>query len=149
MSHYAEPIDGHMQEYVVPTIAQAHQPNGQPGRRMPNTTYSRKPDPTHCMHPDQPRVICNACGKKGHSANTCDFFAMSVFLQRYLKNGIANKETFADAERCWVEHSEEYGGYPGATPSKVHQAFAEHSSLTLDQMEDKIDWLCWPATSDE
>jgi len=36
---YAEPIDGHMQGYNVPTVAQACKPNGQPGRRMPNTTY--------------------------------------------------------------------------------------------------------------
>jgi hypothetical protein len=45
-SRYAEPIIGHMQGYVVPTTAQAHQPNGQPGRWMPNTTYLRKPDPS-------------------------------------------------------------------------------------------------------
>ncbi len=42
---YAKPIDGHMQGYLVPTIAQACQPNGLPGRRMLNTTYTRKPDP--------------------------------------------------------------------------------------------------------
>ncbi len=42
---YAEPIDGHMQGYLVPTIAQARWPNGLPGRRMPNTTYTRKLDP--------------------------------------------------------------------------------------------------------
>ncbi len=88
MSCYTEPINGHMQGYVVPTITQACQPNGQPGRLMPNMTYSQKPDPTCRMRPDQPRVICNACSKKGHSANTCDFLAMSVFLQGYLKNGI-------------------------------------------------------------
>jgi hypothetical protein len=116
---------------------------------MPNMTYSQKPDPTHRMRPDQPRVICDACSKKGHSANTCDFLAMLVFLQRYLKNGIVNKETIGDAEHHWVERSKDYGGYPGATPSKVYLAFVGHSSLTLDQMEDKIDWLCWPATSDE
>jgi hypothetical protein len=87
--HYAEPLDGHMQGYLVPTIAQARRPNRQPGRQMPNTTYSCKPDPTRCMHPNQPRIICKACVKKGHSANTCDFLAMSVFVQWYLKNGIA------------------------------------------------------------
>jgi hypothetical protein len=62
MPRYAEPINGHMQGYVVPTIVQARQPNGQPGHRMPNTTYSQKPDPTHHMRLDQPRVICDACG---------------------------------------------------------------------------------------
>ncbi len=80
-TRYAEPIDGHMQGYLVPMVAQACQPNGQPGRRMPNTTYTRKPDLARHMRPDQLQVICNACGKKGHSANTCDFLAMSVFLQ--------------------------------------------------------------------
>jgi hypothetical protein len=37
-SRYAEPLDGHMQGYLVPTIAQAQCPNNLPGRRMPNTT---------------------------------------------------------------------------------------------------------------
>jgi hypothetical protein len=80
-SKYAEPIDGHMQGYVVPTIVQAHQPNGQPGCWMLNTTYLRKPDPSQHMQPDQPQVTCNACSKKGHSANTCDILAMLIFLQ--------------------------------------------------------------------
>jgi hypothetical protein len=82
-SRYTKPINGHMQ--VVPTIVQACRPNGQPGPRMPNTTYLQKADPTHCMQPDQPKVTCNPCGKKEHSANTCDFFAMSVFLQHTSK----------------------------------------------------------------
>ncbi len=45
-SQYAEPLNSHMQGYLVPTIAQAQRTNSLPGRRMPNTTYSRKPDPT-------------------------------------------------------------------------------------------------------
>jgi hypothetical protein len=101
------------------------------------------------MRPDQPRVICNACGKKGHSTNTCDFLAMSVFLQRFLRNGIANKDTIADTERRWVKRAKESIGPHGATPSKVYQAYAKHSGLTLEQMEDEIDWLCWPADSEE
>ena len=157
---YAAPIDGHMQGYLVPTIAQACRPNCLPGRRMPNTTYTRKPDPAPRMRPDQPRVICNACSKKGHGANTCDLLAMSVFLQRFMKHGIANKETIADAEQCWVDRAKEYFAprdhtkdsssvSRGTTPSKVFQVFAERSGLSLDQMEDEIDWLCWPTDSEE
>ena len=67
-------------QHLVPTIAQACRPNGLPGRRMPNTSYTRKPNPARGMRPDQPQVICDACSKKGHGANTCDFLAMSVFL---------------------------------------------------------------------
>jgi hypothetical protein len=113
---------------------------------MPNTTYSRKPDPTQRMQLDQPRVTCEACGKMGHVANTCNFLAMSVFLQRYLKNGIAAKATIADAERHWIERWKAHGGSPTTTPSKVYTAFAEQSSLTFKQMEDEMDWLCWPTT---
>ncbi len=80
-TRYAKPIDGHMQGYLVSTAVQACQPNGQPGCWMPNTTYTQKPDPARCMHPDQLRVICDACGKKGHSTNTFDFLTMSIFLQ--------------------------------------------------------------------
>jgi hypothetical protein len=69
-SQYAEPLDGHMQGYLVPIIAQARCPNGLPGHRMPNTTYSWKPDPTQSMQPDQPCVTCEACSKMGHIANT-------------------------------------------------------------------------------
>ena len=147
--HFAEPIDGHMQGYNVPTVAQARKPNGHPGRRMPNTTYSRKPDPTRRMRPDLPRVLCDACGKKGHSANTCDFLAMSVFLQRYLKNGIATKDTIAAAESRWIERWKDNGGTPTTTPSKVYTMYAANSGLTLEQMEDEMDWLCWPTTPAE
>ncbi len=112
------------------------------------------------MRLDQPRVICNAWGKKGHGANTCDFLAMSVFLQRFMKHGIANKETIADAEQRWVDRAKEYFAprdrtkdsssvSRGNTPSKVFQVFAERSGLSLDQMEDEIDWLCWPTDSEE
>ena len=147
--HYAEPLDGHMQGYNVPTVAQARKPNGQPGHHMPNTTYSRKPDPTHRMHPDLPRVLCDACGKKGHSANTCDFLAMSVFLQRYLKNGIATKDTIAAAESSWIDCLKDNGRTPTTMPSKVYTMYAANSGLTLDQMEDKMDWLCWHTTPEE
>jgi hypothetical protein len=149
VTRYAEPIDGHMQGYLVPTVAQACQPNGQPGRRMPNTTYTQKFNPARRMRLDQPCIICDACGKKGHSANTCDFLAMSIFLQQFLRNGIANKDTIADAECRWVECAKESIGPHGATPSKVYQAYAKHSGLTLEQMEDEIDWLCWPADLEE
>ncbi len=138
-----------MQGYLVLTVAQACRTNGQPGCRMPNTTYTRKPNPMRCMRPDQPRVICDACGKEEHSANTCDFLAMSVFLQQFLRNGIANKDTIADAERRWVKRAKESIGPHSATPSKVYQAYAEHSGLTLEQMEVEIDWLCWPKDLEE
>ena len=145
-----ESIEGHMQGYVVPTIAQARRPNGLPGRRMPNTSYTRKPDPLRRLRPDGPRLTCQACGKAGHVANTCDFLAMSVFLQRYLKNGIGTKASIEDAEKRWLDRWKERGGNPVSTPSKVYQVYAEHSGLDLDQMEDEIDWLCWPVdTRDE
>jgi hypothetical protein len=71
---------------------------------------------------------------------------MSVFLQWYLKNGKATKDTIADAEHCWIDRWKEHGGSPTTTPAKVYQTFAEHSGLTLDQMEAKMDWLCWLET---
>jgi hypothetical protein len=98
------------------------------------------------MRADQPRTTCKACGKTGHGTNTCDFLAMLVFLQRYLKNGIATKLTIEVAEKCWIEQRKDWGGSPMTTPGKVYQAYADLSGLTLDQMEDKIDWLCWPAS---
>jgi hypothetical protein len=81
-----------------------------------------------------------------NAANTCDFLAMSVFLQRYLKNGIVTKDIIADAKRRWVERWKDRGGSPSTTPSKVYAVFAEQSGLTFKQMEDRMDWLCWPAT---
>jgi hypothetical protein len=74
---------------------------------------------------------------------------MSVFLQQFLRNGIANKDTIVDAERRWVKRAKESIGPHSATPSKVYQACAEHSGLTLEQMEDEINWIFWPADSEE
>ncbi len=58
---YSAPIHGHMQGYLVPSIAQARRPNGLPGRRMPNTTYTRKPDPARLMCLDLNRFILYFC----------------------------------------------------------------------------------------
>jgi hypothetical protein len=149
MSLNAEPIHGHKQGYSVPTVKQARHPNGLPGRRMPNTMYAQKPNLTRHMRADQPHTTCKTCGKTGHGANTCDFLAMLVFLQRYLKNGIATKLTIEAAEKCWIEQWKDWGGSPMTTPGKVYQAYTDLSSLTLDQMEDEIDWLCWPASYDK
>jgi hypothetical protein len=75
---------------------------------------------------------------------------MSVFLQRYLKNGIATKDTIAAAESHWIERWKDNGGTPTTTPSKVYTMYdAANSGLTLEQMEDEMDWLCWPTTPAE
>ncbi len=74
---------------------------------------------------------------------------MSVFIQRFMKYSMANKDTIAKAEQRWVERAKDSHGYRGTTPSKVYQAFAKRSGLTLEQMEDEINWLCWPTDSDE
>ncbi len=74
---------------------------------------------------------------------------MAVFLQRFLRNGIAYKDTIADAECRWFKHAKESINPHSVTPSKVYQAYAEHSGLTLEQMEDEINWLCWPADLEE
>ena len=77
-----------------------------------------------------------------------------------MKHSIANKDTITDAEQCWVDrakdsftprdHAKDSSFVSrGTTPSKVFQAFAERSGLSLEQMEDEIDWLCWPTDSDE
>ena len=74
---------------------------------------------------------------------------MLVFHQSYLKNGIGTRASIEDTEKRWLERWKERGGNPTSTPSKVYQVYAEHC-LDLDQMEDKIDWLCWPVdTHDE
>jgi hypothetical protein len=145
----AEPIHGHMQGYTVLMVKQARRPNGLPGRRMPNTTYAQKSDPTWRMRADEPRRTCKACGKMGHGANTCDFLAVLVFLQRYLKNGIATKLTIKAVEKRWIEQWKDWGGSLTTTLGKIYQAYSDLSGLTLDQMKDKIDWLCWPASYDK
>jgi hypothetical protein len=48
-SRYAEPLNGHIQGYLAPTIAQAWRPNGLPGRQMP----------TH--HTRESLTPCNVC----------------------------------------------------------------------------------------
>jgi hypothetical protein len=56
------------------------------------------------------------------------------------------KATIADADRCWIKWWKACGGSPTMMPSKVYMVFAEQSDLTFEQMEDEMDWLCWPTT---
>jgi hypothetical protein len=139
-----KPIHGHMQGCTISMVKQAHCPSGLPGRCMLNTTYAQKPNITWCMREDQPRMTCKACSKTSNGTNNCNLLAMLVFLQRYLKNGIATKSTIKAAEKRRIEQWEDQGGSLTTMPRKIYQAYTDLSGLTLDQMEDKINWLCWP-----
>ena len=70
-----------------------------------------------------------------------------VFLLQYLKTGIATRVTVEAASKRWIKRWKDWGRTPRTTPGKVYQAYVELSSLTLDQMKDEIDRLCWPAHS--
>ena len=138
---------GHIQGYCVagihrpPHQHQKHNTSGD-GRRRPQP---QQPDQTRRTAPDTPTVTCKACGRKGHMAATCDFLAMSVIQQRYLKLGHGTSDDVAAAERRWLDRWKQRGGQPGSTtPRTVMAAYMEQYGVSVEQLEDEIDWDCWP-----
>ena len=102
-------------------------------------------DPTRRRVPDAPTYTCKACGRRGHKAATCDFLAQSVFLQKYLAKGHVHSADIEAAEARWLDRWSSKGGNPGAlTPKKVLLAYTAKYGHPLEQLEDEIDWNCWP-----
>lgn len=115
--------------------------------RLPSG-LTRRPDPTNRIRSPVADSICEACGKRGHIASTCDYLAMSVFTRKFIRQGKLTEDLARDLEKRWLDRWSTKGGKPHTTPSKVYAAVSEMYGLSLDQLDAGIDWRCWPLDVD-
>ena len=104
---------------------------------------THRPDPTNRIRSPTADEVCEACGKRGHVASTCDFLAMSVFLRKFTKQGKLTELAAKDAEKRWLEKWSSKGGKPHTTPNRVYNAYTSMYDVSLEQLDRAIDWQCW------
>lgn len=71
-------------------------------RPRPNLAHAR-----HFGRPQQPfdpTAYCDACGRWGHKAITCDMLAMAVWLKDFMNRG-GSKEQIEQVQQYWVERN--------------------------------------------
>ena len=122
-------------------------PSGSDRSRRPSQ-LTRRPDPMNRIRSPTADEVCEACGKRGHVAATCDFLAMSVFLRKFTKQGKLTDSAAKEAERRWLEKWSSRGGKPHTTPQRVYNAYTSMYDISLEQLDSEIDWQCWPVDID-
>ena len=89
-------------------------------------------------------VKCDACGRVGHPASTCDYLATAIYISAYMKNHLS-PELRAKMEEEWSANWNAKLGQPvSRRPRQVLKAYMEDGNFTMDQVDGDLDWDCWP-----
>ena len=134
-----------------------HSTNNHDSTSLRNTPY---PSPPNCVRfqqqshnaiPNpaltrQPFVNkqCPACGKVGHTMQTCDMLAMAISLKGYMSNQVSAK-MMTNIEKDWLsKHRERLQKIDACTPRQVLWAFADANNLsTVADIDNQMDWTAW------
>jgi hypothetical protein len=90
-----------------------------------------------------PKIVCNACKQRGHSATNCDMLAMALFREKYVKVSMT-PSTCNKIEAAWLQRWKKTLGNPRQLPRKVLQAYLDSLDILADMLDDQMDWECWP-----
>ena len=135
---------GHIQGFCV-NVARVGKsvPRGPPS---PPTTSSRRNMTSTRRAPFEGN--CDACGKWGHKATTCDALAMGVYVQRYMGND-KNKAAIDEAMDSWSYKHWKYVA-TDSSPTEVLSRYCQAVQLPVEQVDDELDWdmlYCGPPGS--
>jgi hypothetical protein len=110
----------------------------QPPKSIPNPARTRRPFVN---------TQCPACGKVGHTMQTCDMLAMAISLKRYMRHQVSAK-MMSKIETEWLsKHQERLQQIDARTPRQVLRAFADGNDLTVADIDSQIDWNTWEYNS--
>ena len=119
-----------------PYATRSQRPYPTPTSERPNATANRSPSSGAST---RPILMCGACGKRGHTAATCDYLAMMWICREWEKAGNHTRD-IRDAVRRWKIKYGEFGHNRIGSPRKVYQTFLEVNNLTQDQLGDQLDF---------
>ena len=103
-------------------------------KNIPNPTRTRQPFVN---------TQCPACGRVGHTMQTCDMLAMAISLKRYMTNQVS-AEMMNTIKKEWLsKHRERIQQRDARTPRQVLRAFADDNDLTLADIDSQMDWTVW------
>ena len=126
--------DSHIQGYCV-NVARA----GTSVRRAPPnpaTTAARR-GTTRTRRPPFDGN-CDACGKYGHQAVTCDSLGMAIFMRLYCREK-GNKSIMDEAEQNWKEKNKKWVS-SSSTPRKILTRYCSVVGVPEEQIDSELDW---------
>ena len=86
---------------------------------------------------------CPACGRVGHTTQTCDMLAMAISLKRYMDQQISTN-LMAKIESDWLtRYRDKLKQTDSRTPRQVLQTYTEDYDLTVANINSQIDWTAW------
>jgi hypothetical protein len=138
--------------YRMGTNPPGHNPNGPTPSATrhghPNRVRFQQQTPKNIPNPSRTRrpfvnTQCPACGKVGHTMQTCDMLAMAISLKRYMTNQVS-AEMMNKIEREWLaKHRERMQHLDTRTPRQVLRTFADDYDLTVAEIDSQMEWNVW------
>ena len=127
------PIDRHIQGYCV-NVARA----GSSVRRAPPSPAKT----ASCRGTSRTRRPpfdgnCDACGKYGHQAVTCDSLGMAIYMRLYCRDK-KNKSIMDEAEQNWNKKNKKW--VTESPPSKILARYCSVAGVPESQVDSELDW---------
>ena len=73
--------------------------------------------------------------------------AIALFLDQYIKTTMSPSDR-DKIESAWLQQWKERPGNPSRLPRRVMKTFLEEMDITLDVLDEQMDWECWPTDDD-
>ena len=137
------PLRGRHNNWINDSAPLQDPHQGQPNRvRFQQQAPKNIPNPARTRRPFV-NTQCPACGKVGHTMQTCDMLAMAISLKRYMANQVS-AEMMTKIEKDWIsKHRECLQQMDARTPRQVLRAFADDNDLTVADIDSQMDWTVW------
>jgi hypothetical protein len=74
--------------------------------------------------------------------------AVALFVDRYTKADLSAADR-SDIEQNWLSHWKEKLRHPARTPRQVMRTYCKTYNISKDDVDQAMDWECWPAEYDE
>jgi hypothetical protein len=103
--------------------------------------------PNHNRRAWDPDITCTACKLRGHTATKCDMLAMALFLEKYVRKNMSHVDR-DKVEAAWLQRWKDRLRNPSRLPHKVMKAYLEYMDISMEVLDNQMDWDCWPGDDD-
>ncbi len=102
--------------------------------------------PDHNDGPYCPDTICDACRRTGHVVANCDVLAIALFIEKYKRD--LSDDVKDRIESDWVARWRLAIGNLKKNPRRVMKTYLDLLDITVDDLNEKMCWDCWPEGDD-
>ena len=73
--------------------------------------------------------------------------AMALFCNKYTSKIMSHVDR-DKIETAWLQQWKEKLGNPSRMPRKVMRVYLEYMDISLETLDNQMDWECWPVDDD-